>query len=158
MGVSVHKIIDKIIEKRLVFAMSDRPSDLKLPELKDVVIAVKDVAEWRDLGLQLGLPDATLASIAMHPDIEGHRRMMLSKWLESDLEASWEKLADALNKIGKNVIADNIRRQFVGVNTLNVESASSQPSPAKKGPEEEEKGSAGKENAQVEQDEGKRKY
>ena len=96
--------------------MSDRPSDLRLPELKDVVIAVKDVAvEWYDLGLQLGLPDATLASIATHPDIEARGRMMLSKWLQYDPKASWEKLAAALNKIGKNVIAANVRRQFVSV-------------------------------------------
>ena len=94
--------------------MSDRPSDsdLKL-ELKDVVLAVKEVAEWYDLGLQLGLPDATLALIAQHPDYEGHRRMMLSKWLQSDTEASWEKLAKALDAIDKRVIAANIRRQFI---------------------------------------------
>ena len=94
--------------------MSDRPSDsdLKL-ELKDVVLAVKEVAEWYDLGLQLGLPDATLALIAQHPDYEGRRRMMLSKWLQSDTEASWEKLAAALDAIDKRVIAANIRRQFI---------------------------------------------
>ena len=152
--------------------MSDRPSDLRLPELKDVVIAVKDVVEWYDLGLQLGLPDATLASIATHPDIEGHRRMMLSKWLQYDPKASWEKLAAALSKIGKNVIAANVRRQFVpSVATqstppvTNVDSASSNASsaaPARRGPEEEENLSTDKEagpldNAQVEQDENKRK-
>ena len=101
-------------KKKISLAMSDRPSDFRLPELKDVVIAVKDVAaEWYELGLQLGLPDATLASIAAHPDIEGRGRMMLSKWLQYDTKASWEKLATALNKIGKNVIAANIRREFV---------------------------------------------
>ena len=96
--------------------MSDRPSDsdLKL-ELKDVVLAVKEVAEWYDLGLQLGLSDATLALIAQHPNYEGHRRMMLSKWLQSDTEASWEKLAAALDAIDKRVVAANIRRQFLGI-------------------------------------------
>ena len=149
--------------------MSDRPSDLNLPDLKDVVIAVKDVAEWRDLGLQLGLPDATLASIAMHPDIEGHRRTMLSKWLESDLEASWEKLADALDRIGKNVIAANIRRQFVSVPTrtqqlteaTNVELASSRTSTAAPEPKKEKEGKGSVEKdihvAQEKQDANKRK-
>ena len=94
--------------------MSDRPSDVKL-ELKDVVLAVKDVVEWYDLGLQLGLPDSTLATIAQHPDVDGRRRMMLSNWLQSDLEATWEKLAAALDAIDKRVIAENIRRQLLGI-------------------------------------------
>ena len=93
--------------------MSDRARELKL-ELKDVVIAVKDVTEWYDLGLQLGLPDSTLALIARDPDVAGRLRMMLSKWLQFDTEASWEKLAAALAVIGKNVLAENVRRQFMG--------------------------------------------
>ena len=91
--------------------MSDRPSDLKLQHL---VIAVKDViTEWHDLGLHLGLPDSTLKLIGSSPDIEGHLRMMLSKWLDYDPEASWDKLANALNTMGKNVIAANIRSKYV---------------------------------------------
>ena len=94
--------------------MSERlTSDLKLPELKDLVIAVRGVVEWHDLGLQLGLPDATLRLIGLHPDTEGHLRMMLSEWLQFDPGASWEKLVTALSKIGKNTIAANVRREFV---------------------------------------------
>ena len=93
--------------------MSDHPSDLEL-KLQHAVVSVKDVTEWYDLGLQLGLPDSTLASIASHPDVKGHKRTMLSEWLQYDPEASWEKLASALTTIGKKVIAANIRRQFLG--------------------------------------------
>ena len=97
-----------------VFAMSEPPtSDPKRPELKDLLIAVKEIVNWHDLGLHLDLPESKLASIATHPDIEGHRRMMLSEWLQFDPEASWEKLATALSKIGKNAIAANVRREFV---------------------------------------------
>ena len=152
--------------------MSDCPStnDLKLPELKDLVIAVRGVAEWYDLGLQLGLPDASLGWIAMHHDIKGHLRMMLSEWLQFDPEASWEKLATALNKIGKNTIAANVRREFLGVDTQvtqftsTVEPASSQlsraPAPAS---EKEGKGTTDKQagpldSTSVEQDTGKRKW
>ena len=94
--------------------MSEPPtSDPKKPELKDLLIAVKDIVNWHDLGLHLDLPESKLASIATHPDIEGHRRMMLSEWLQFDPDASWEKLATALSKIGKNTIAANVRREFV---------------------------------------------
>ena len=96
-----------------LFIMSDRPRKLAV-ELKDAVLAVKDVTEWHDLGLQLGLPEAKLKSIAAHPDIKGHLRMMLSEWLSYDPEASWEKLAKALDAIDKRVVAENIRRQFLG--------------------------------------------
>ena len=41
--------------------------------------------------------------------------MMLSKWLESDPSASWEKLAAALFTLGKKASAENVRRQFLGL-------------------------------------------
>ena len=111
--------------------MSEPPaSDPKKPELKDLLIAVKDIVNWHDLGLHLDLPESKLASIATHPDIEGHRRMMLSEWLQFDPEASWEKLATALSKIGKNAIAANVRREFVIV---------SGPHPPAQSPEQEAK-------------------
>ena len=101
------------VQKGSVLAMSGRPiTDLKLPELKDLVIVMRGVVEWHDLGLQLGLPESKLALIDKHP-VEDRLRMMLSEWLQYDPEASWEKLATALNKIGKNAIAANIRREFV---------------------------------------------
>ena len=101
--------------------MSDCPTDFKL-ELKDVVLAVKDITEWHDLGLQLGIPDGTLKLIASHPDIGSHRRMMLSEWLQFDTKATWGKLATALETMGKRVVAEKIRRQFVGVRDQDLES------------------------------------
>ena len=92
--------------------MSDRPSTLRL---QHILIAVKDVAtEWHDLGIHLGLPESILKLIGSSPDIEGHLRMMVSKWLDYDPEASWDKLANALNIMGMNMIASNIRSKYVG--------------------------------------------
>ena len=95
-------------------AMSDRRSDLEF-KLQHVVIAVQDVAEWFDLGLQLGLPSATLRLIAADPnikDIKSQRLAMLSEWLKRDTAAGWDKLATALTTMGENVVADNVRSQF----------------------------------------------
>jgi hypothetical protein len=95
--------------------MSEPPtSDPKKPELKDLVIALRGVVECHDLGLQLGLPESTLKLIDKHP-VEDHLRIMLSEWLQFDPEASWEKIAVALSKIGKNAIAVNVRREFMSV-------------------------------------------
>ena len=85
------------------------------PELKAIVLVLKDanIAEWHDLGLQLGLPSSTLNTIlAAHPNTDDHGRMMLSlsEWLETDPDASWEKLAAAMATIGQKAIASTIRR------------------------------------------------
>ena len=88
--------------------MSD--PDPKKPKLKDLVIALRGVMEYHDLGLQLDLPESTLKLIDKHP-IEDRLRMMLSEWLQFDPEASWEKLVIALDKIGKNTITTNVRRR-----------------------------------------------
>ena len=104
--------------------MSDRPStsDIKL-DLHNVVNAVKDVVTgWHDLGLNLRLPDSILRPIGSnHPqDAESCLRIMMSKWLSYDTQASWEKLANALTTMGENVIAANITSKFVTAATLPV--------------------------------------
>ena len=98
--------------------MSTRLEDLVLElELRDVVIALKDVAgtQWYDLGLQLRLPPPTLDTIAAHHNVDDHKRMMLRKWLQSDPGASWEKLAVALTLIGHKTAAADVRAQFVKI-------------------------------------------
>ena len=152
--------------------MSERPTSASDLELKDLVIALRDLVECHALGLQLGLPESTLKLIDKHP-AEDHLRMMLSEWLQYDPEASWEKLATTLNKLGKNAIAANVRREFLSSVstadtqlTMNEKSVSSQLSlaaPTRKVLEEEgkiyyvEKQVGPSDNTQVEQDTTKRK-
>ena len=100
--------------------MSTRQEDLKLHglELRDVVVALKDVAgtQWYDLGLQLKLSPSILDTIASdHQAADDCKRMMLRKWLQSDLEASWEKLVAALILIGHETTAAKVRSQFVKI-------------------------------------------
>ena len=105
--------------QRYNVAMSDRPSELEF-KLNNVVLAVNDVVEWLDLGLQLGLPSATLRLIAANPntrDIKSQRLAMLSEWFKYDTAASWEKLAAALATIGENVVAANVRSRFMKATT-----------------------------------------
>jgi len=56
-------------------------------------------AKWREIGTQLDLRDATLSIIqANHPcDVERCCNEMLSKWLEVDNTASWQKLFTAID-------------------------------------------------------------
>ena len=94
--------------------MSDRLKDLEL-ELRDVIVAIKDVAgtQWYDLGLQLKLSPSTLDTIAAdNQTSDDCKRVMLRKWLQSDPEASWERLAAALTLTGHEAAAAGIRRLF----------------------------------------------
>ena len=100
--------------------MSDRLKDLEV-ELRDVIVTLKDVAgtQWYDLGLQLQLSPSTLDTIASdHQTADDCKRMMLRKWLQSDPEASWEKLAVALSLTGHKTTAAVIRRQFSLINSI----------------------------------------
>ena len=102
--------------------MSDCPSELQF-KLNNIVLAVSDVVEWFDLGLQLGLPSTPLRLIAADlniKDIKTQKRAMLSEWLKYDTAASWEKLATALVTIGEKVAAANVRSKFMKVATTTM--------------------------------------
>ena len=108
--------------------MSDRLKDLEL-ELRDVIIALKDVAgtQWYDLGLQLRLSPSTLDTIASdHQAADDCKRMMLRKWLQSDPEASWERLAAALTLTGYETTATVIKHQFSLNSTSKVEDSTTE--------------------------------
>jgi uncharacterized protein (DUF1800 family) len=98
---------------------ADRLQYLEL-ELREVVLALKDVAgtQWYDIGLQLRLSPSILDTIAAdHQTADDCKRMMLRKWLQSDPEASWERLAAALTLTGHMTAAAVIRSQFSLVTT-----------------------------------------
>ena len=79
-------------------------------ELRDLVLAVKDVTEWYDLGVHLALPIHMLDTIkAEGLPVQESMREMLKKWLDYDPEASWEKLASALKAIDKKAVADSVQ-------------------------------------------------
>ena len=99
--------------------MSDRLKDLEL-ELRDVIVALKDVAgtQWYDLGLQLKLSPSTLDTIATdHQTSDDCKRVMLRKWLQIDPGASWERLAAALTLTGHKTAATVIIQQFSLITT-----------------------------------------
>ena len=91
-------------------AASDRVSiNEALPLLQ-----VHGLIEWDELGLHLGLSDAAIKEISsMVGEVNLKRRVMISKWLQSDLKATWSKLAKALLMMNPpyKVLAAKIRQQ-----------------------------------------------
>ena len=75
---------------------------------------LEGVVEWEELGLHLGLSDAVIKEIrSAVGDVSIKRMVMMSRWLQSDLEATWSKLAKALLKMNPpyKVVAAKIRQQ-----------------------------------------------
>ena len=75
---------------------------------------LQGVVEWEELGLHLGLSDAVIKEIrSAVGDVSIKRMVMMSRWLQSDLEATWSKLAKALLKMNPpyKVVAAKIRQQ-----------------------------------------------
>ena len=74
------------------------------------------VLDWHTLGIKLGIPDHSLAEIRINYRAYGigrQKQEMITKWLEYDTEASWDKLANALKEMGKHVAAAKIWNIYV---------------------------------------------
>ena len=88
-------------------AASDRVS------LDEVCRLLEKVKEWDHLGINLGLSENTIAEIrGISGGIDGHRILMLSKWFQSGVNVTWDKLADALSAVNYDALAAQIRAQF----------------------------------------------
>ena len=83
--------------------------------------ALQDVNDWQILGLKLGLWWSKLDSLKRDPFLnyeESRKVAMLQTWWNYDLNASWEKLAEALDQMGKCRLAATIRTQCVLKTTI----------------------------------------
>jgi len=81
------------------------------------------VPDWYNLGTKLALPDYKLREIRLDSTGTVQQRLdMISKWLAYDTEASWNKLAGALEEMGMHVVAEEIRNQYIpGYRSMFVE-------------------------------------
>ena len=92
--------------------------------LLNVMVAITDVSNWRDLGLQLGLSSSRLNEIEQQ---DNPKEKMIIQWMKEDA-ASWEKLQEALttpamceNRVAKG-IADRRGSSFDRQSILEIQS------------------------------------
>jgi len=80
--------------------------------LKDLVLL--PVINWFDLGLQLNIPEDNLNIIKQNNpnDTKACRREMFSAWLESDPDASYRQLVNALHTMGYHNIAKQLCTKY----------------------------------------------
>ena len=79
---------------------------IDITDLDDVLESVKEIVDWKELGLKLGLHYDTLEEIddEQRGRIRRCRREMLAAWLrgeDSAKEQTWSSLVDAIDKINK---------------------------------------------------------
>ena len=82
--------------------------------MKELTEALREVVDWHQLGVLLGIKPFRLQEVRMnHPHDAHHCKVaMLDGWLRSDVEASWEKLAQALEKMDQAPVAMAIRDKY----------------------------------------------
>ena len=80
----------------IIFLVNTRPTPKDLQEC----ITPRYATSWREIGIQLDLTNETLSIIHDDNPLNARRRCnaMLSKWLEVDTNASWQKLFNAIDK------------------------------------------------------------
>lgn len=85
--------------------------------MRDLLDAVRDVVDWHSLGVELKLSAADLRAIEVQYSVHGVARQksaMFDRWLAQDVDASWSKLAAALDRMGENKAARAVREKYCG--------------------------------------------
>ena len=94
-----------------------RQLPLTISDLKKVRSKTYEVrSKWRDIGLELGVPEDTLDCIERENyDISSRFQKMYSHWLKTtDPKPTWKALVTALEEpaIGEYGLADTLRQKY----------------------------------------------
>ena len=95
---------------------------MTIRNLVEILRVLKDghfqTIKWFDLGLYLGLVYTDLKTIETKNSQDADRclRECLASWLTGDIEATWDKLVDALGEIKENSVATYISKNTIKIN------------------------------------------
>ena len=88
----------------------------EINDVKEVISALKDITEWRELGSRLGVSEEQLEAIdGRNEDRELKKRAMLRLWFEMHVHQTpfcWVEVLDALLALGHNTVAKKIARKY----------------------------------------------
>jgi len=121
--------LDKlIIARRNIYAIIKllSPAADAVLSVKNLFNTTKEVTNWYTLGLQLDILTHKLQNIQHdHRTLENSKHEMLHFWVHSDPEASWGKLATAVEKIEFCHISKRIRGNYIPLSQRSVPMAAS---------------------------------
>ena len=82
--------------------------------MRNITNELVDVLEWESVGIALGISATKLHEIRANRMNNGPlcKISMADTWLRSDVNATWEKLAKALDDTNNSVQADAIRNKY----------------------------------------------
>ena len=83
------------------------------PTVADLYTLLDYLVDWQ--GFALHLPGIILDQVRTieedkHGDIKGQKIILYQKWLEVCLDASWEDVIKALEKVRQHTIAEKVRK------------------------------------------------
>lgn len=84
--------------------------------MRNLANALAEVIQWYELGIALGIKPFKLEEIRRNRmgEVQLCKLNLLDYWLRSDLDASWEQLAGALEDIDHTDAAQRIRQKYLG--------------------------------------------
>ena len=83
--------------------------------LKNLTNALREVPDWEMLGCKLGIKEYKIKEIAndrSHRNPHLCKKDLLDHWMKSDVEASWEQMAAALDDMDEKTAASGIRAVY----------------------------------------------
>ena len=104
-----------VLAKWRAFRMP-QAADIGLLNVKNLYSELTTVTDWYRLGLYLDLKTHELGKIEQNYTNQGcDRRMlvMLALWLRSTPTATWKDVVSALQQMGENRVAENIRQKYI---------------------------------------------
>ena len=74
------------------------------PQLGDIVSALKEITEPRELGIHLGIETYELKMFERNYPLDSNQQKMevLEHWLRNSSDCSWGALASAVEKMGRH--------------------------------------------------------
>ena len=84
--------------------------------LRNITLALREVTDWYKVGVALEMKTHKLDEIRVNRmnDVQQCKFSLIDHWLRTDLEASWTKLASALDEVGEHTSAKHIRTKHFG--------------------------------------------
>ncbi len=70
---------------------------------------------WEEVGNELDITPAMINNISRNKsgDVNRCTLGLIDHWLRTDIRATWEKLAQALERLSENEIAADIREKYI---------------------------------------------
>ena len=89
--------------------------DIAMPSVRDVVKALKtlSVEKTRNLVFHLGVPPNAMDDIEKEYSGDTRKQKFIEKWLDTDTNASWEKVVSALREIDMLVLAAEVQSEML---------------------------------------------